>query len=128
MQKISLFFTILLIFTGCEYREDENLTSKGVIVSIYESKEHIKISVVDTIGRVFFAKKSLCEKCSIGDSVKIVYHDNSLIHGSEDKLEVDSFIRFYNSSWVPEKISKTLYFYDDSNRIIKRIDTIFVKK
>lgn len=130
LKKISLL--LIVILTGCQYREDDTLRSKGIIVSIFESKEgaktEVKISVQDTSGKVYFAKKSLCEKCSMGDSVRLVYHDNSLIEGSGDKLVVDSCIRFYNAVWIPERISKTLYFYNDSNRLVKKIDTIFIKK
>lgn len=129
MKKILIF----LLLTGCSYNPDKVISSKGIITGFYEVKganntTSVKATIQDTSGKVFFAPKKLCIGCLVGDSVKLVYHDNSLIEDNGDKYEVDSCVKFYNSTWKLDRYTKTLYFYDDSGRIIKKIDTTFIKQ
>lgn len=130
MRKLILLF----LLSGCSLSNDDSgVKSKGIVSSIFESKganniTSVKLSIQDTSGKVFFISKKLCADCLVGDSVKIIYHDNSLIEDAGDKYDVDSCIKFVNNTWKVERYTKTLYFYDDSGRLYKKIDTTFVNK
>lgn len=122
----------ILIFSGCNISEDDGIKSKGVVTGFFETKNasnttSIKMSIQDTSGKIFFAPKKICATCLVGDSVKLRYHDISIIEDNGDKYEIDSCVKFSNSQWKPERYTKTLYFYDDSGRLIKKIDTTFIK-
>ena len=128
--KIILLFSLLLV--GCYNPVDKEIKSKGIVTGFFEVKgtnsSIIKATIQDTSGKIFFVAKKICEGCLINDSVKLLYHDNSLIEDGGDKFEVDSCVKFYNVTWKAEKYTKTLYFYDDSGRLIKKIDTTFIKQ
>jgi hypothetical protein len=123
----------LLLLSSCEFDQDKSIHSKGLVAGFFEVKSQTgslttKISIQDTSGKVMFIPLSKCTDCLVNDSIRIIYHDNSLITDAGDKYEVDSCVKFYNATWKAEKVEKKLYFYDDSGRIVKIIDTIFVKR
>jgi len=122
----------LLFLSSCDFEYNE-LHTKGIVAGFFETKNSNNsvvscMSIQDTSGKIFTVKRSKCPDCLMNDSVKLTYEDKSLIQDAGDKYEVDSCVKFYNATWKVEKYEKTLYFYDDSGRLIKKTDTTFVKR
>ena len=118
---------LLLLLSSCNY-EDKVVHSKGIVAGFYEVKNANGVmakymSIQDTSSKILTTP--IRDKYLLNDSVYIVYHTGLL---DDDKFELDSCVKFSTPSWKMDKIIKTKFIYDDSGRVVNRVDTILIFK